>query len=92
MEKPEDKETIKILHRIFLDKMIRITDDISDEPPAEGKCVSLTRPQGTVWTFQLVLQSGMLYAFVPETITGEFVEGPRPGRIGGRRKIELMPE
>ncbi len=80
------------LSRLFVGKFVRVTHSGNKLGPIEGFCdqVIAGRDGAHDGEYAVVIQDQMMSFFVPENVTETYAEGPLPGEVGGRRKVEAI--
>lgn len=75
---------------LFAGKPVRITHTNKRLKTVEGVCKTIHSVPGSSDSFNLELECGSRYGFVPELTVANSVDGPLRAFAGGRRKIELI--
>lgn len=76
---------------LFAGKRVRITHTNPRVTTDEGTCKTIHTIPGSEDEFDLELEDGSRYGFVPEIITSDSVDGELRAFAGGRRKIQIVP-
>jgi len=79
----------KWLIKLFAGKPVRITHTSKRVADVEGACKTVHK---SWWRnkYDIELEDGRRFVFVPRVFTDNWVEGDLPEAPGGRRKIQLL--
>jgi hypothetical protein len=80
---------LKRLSDLFIGKKVLITHTNERIKNEAGVCKNVYTIPGTVAHFDMELENGSRFGFVPEIITETSVDGKLRALAGGRRKIEI---
>ena len=75
---------------MFAGKQVRISHTNTRLKDEVGLCTRVHEVKGETDEYQLELESGSMYGFVPETLTESSSDGELRALAGGRRKIEVI--
>lgn len=78
------------LTSLFRFKNVRITHTNPLLKTVEGLCVAIHETPGASGHFNIELEGGRRFGFVPEVITSDSVDGELNAFAGGRRRIQIM--
>lgn len=81
---------LETLTALFNGRSIRITSTNERARAFTGVCKMVRATPGEKNRFEVELENGQRFGFVPDTVTSDWAEGEMRAFAGGRLKIQLI--